>query len=65
MPFAFYVNRAVSGPIRWRNLPDSCRHEVEAAVAKWRSGTPMEGGLNVGGRWVARWCDIRDMWIED
>ncbi len=64
MPFTLYVTRALSGNIRWRNLPDSCRGEAEEAIEKHSSMAPMEGSLNVNGRWVARWCDIRDIWIE-
>lgn len=67
MPFDLYVVRGLGGVIRWRNLADAERPNVEQVIANYEAGLmPMEGTLTVGPRAARsyRWADIRDIWVE-
>lgn len=68
MPFTLCVRRTVNGEpktIRWPNLPDEARANSEGAIAWFKSGNHLEGIFFMGDRPIARWCDIRDIWIDE
>lgn len=69
MPFTLYVQRTVNGEpetIRWPNQPERLRAVANDAISRFTSAAlHMEGSLHVHGRPVARWCDIKDIWIEE
>lgn len=68
MPFDLYIRTGLGNTSVAKDLPEDQRECIEVALVRFRDGYDLDGTFEVQTEkdsYAVRWCDIRDIWIEE